>query len=576
MMHPPRVLPNQHKGCRSRARRCARIHACGLRFDSAQIAASRRRPGRAARRGFVLILVVVIVLMLTLSGLTFVSLLYTEHKGVHLSGDELQAEHLVGSGEEMLKVFLALPRAQQQELGGLNDNPDRFRGVLVVGSDPSRLRGRFSVVSPKTEGEERTGIRFGVQNESARLNLGVLPEWERTHPGAGQQALMRLPGMTESIADAILDWIDADADSRPQGAEESYYVSVQAPYAPRNAPPTSLEELLLVRGFTRSMLLGADKNANFLIDRNELTETPSPSLSLSPPPSASTGGRGQAEQTMSWASLLTVYSAERNLTPEGKPRVWLNQTDLTKLHQQLSAVLPEPWVRFIIAYRQCGPVKERPEASSAEAEIPLDLSQPGKVPINSVLDLVGASVRIPRAENEKPLIVSSPLANDPVGLRDSLPKLLDYTTTSNTPTIRGRINVDLAPEVVLRAIPGIDDALVSRILASRETPVGQEESGRRHALWLLTDGLVEVEQMKGLLPYVTGGGDVYRGQIVGFFDHPAPTVRVEVVIDATTAPPRQVYWKNLRDLGPGYPLSLLGGQRSAETKSTTVWQRDSK
>ncbi len=32
--------------------------------------------------------------------------------------------------------------------------------------------------------------------------------------------------------------------------------STSAPYAPRNAPPTSLEELLLVRGVERSRLFG--------------------------------------------------------------------------------------------------------------------------------------------------------------------------------------------------------------------------------------------------------------------------------------------------------------------------------
>lgn len=514
-------------------------------------------------------LVVVVVLMLTLSGLTFVSLLYTEHKAVQLGGDELQAANLVGSGEEMLNAFLALPYAQQQELGGLDDNQDRFRGALVVGDDRSALRGRFSIVSPKLEAGEVTGIRFGAQNESARLNLGMLPAWERARPDAGRQALMHLPGMTEAVADAILDWIDGDADARPQGAEESYYTGLQAPYAPRNASPTSIEELLLVRGVTRQMLFGLDKNANYLVDRDEATD----SASQSPASGSRIGGQ---DQKVPWASLVTVWSAERNLTPEGKPRVWLNEKDLTKLHQQLSTVVPEPWARFIIAWRQYGPVKEASEAAALETEIPLDLTQPARFDFQSVLDLVGSRVSIPRKAPDKPLLIASPLVNEAGSLRDLLPKLLDYTTTIREPVIRGRVNIDLAPEAVLRAIPGMDDAVISRILAAREAPAGQQDPGRRHALWLLTDGLVDLEQMKALLPFVTGGGDVYRAQIVGFFDQSSPTSRVEVVIDATTSPPRQVYWKNLRDLGPGYPLDLLGAQSSAENGSANVWQRDNK
>ena len=316
--------------------------------DFGENTAGQASSGTRHRRGIVLLLVVVVVLMLSLSGLAFVSFLYSEHKAVHLSGDEIQAEQLAGSGVELLKAFLTLPPAQQAELGGLEDNPDHFRGVLVVGE--RKRHGRFSILSPKRENPESTetsGIRFGLENESAKLNLGVLPEWERAHPDAGRQALMRLPGMTEVMADAILDWVDADAAPRPQGAEEDYYVGVGAPYAPRNAPPTSLEELLLVREVNRRLLFGTDTNWNYRIDPNE-KDSGSPSATVST-------GRGEA--SVPWASLLTVQSAERNTTPEGKPRVDLNGKDLNVVYQQLTAMLPEPWARFIIAYRQYGPAK---------------------------------------------------------------------------------------------------------------------------------------------------------------------------------------------------------------------------
>ena len=63
--------------------------------------------------------------------------------------------------------------------------------------------------------------------------------------------------------------------------------------------------------------------------------------------------------------------------------------------------------------------------------------------------------------------------------------------------------------------------------------------------------------MKQLLPYITTGGDVYRAQIVGYYSRPGPAGRVEVVIDATGRQPRQVYWKDLRIFGRGYPAELL-------------------
>ncbi len=44
---------------------------------------------------------------------------------------------------------------------------------------------------------------------------------------------MGLPGMTVEIADAILDYIDADEEPRPYGAESEYYRSSLVPIEPR-------------------------------------------------------------------------------------------------------------------------------------------------------------------------------------------------------------------------------------------------------------------------------------------------------------------------------------------------------
>jgi hypothetical protein len=64
--------------------------------------------------------------------------------------------------------------------------------------------------------------------------------------------------------------------------------------------------------------------------------------------------------------------------------------------------------------------------------------------------------------------------------------------------------------------------------------------------------------MRTLLPYLTTGGDVFRAQVVGFFDDSPLSARAEVVVDGTASPPRQVYWKDLRLLGRGYSRETLG------------------
>lgn len=60
----------------------------------------------------------------------------------------------------------------------------------------------------------------------------------------------------EDLLDALQDWMDPDDAVTRFGAENAYYQSLDQPYACRNGPLQSLEELLLVRGFTRELFHG--------------------------------------------------------------------------------------------------------------------------------------------------------------------------------------------------------------------------------------------------------------------------------------------------------------------------------
>ncbi|MEI6503340.1 MAG: hypothetical protein WCP21_20195, partial [Armatimonadota bacterium] len=209
------------------------------------------------RPGMVLIIVLVVLVMLSLAGLSFVLNMQTEDKAARLQGRQLQVEHVVSSGAELVKAFCEQSWIDQQEAGGAWDNAEVFRDVLVLDDEATGRRTRFSVVSPKAEDAEVSGWRFGLENESAKLNLGILLDWEEREPGAAQRALLALPGMTNAIADALLDWIDPEDAPRPQGAEAEYYRGLGVPYGPRNGVPQCLEELLLVRDVTRELVFGA-------------------------------------------------------------------------------------------------------------------------------------------------------------------------------------------------------------------------------------------------------------------------------------------------------------------------------
>lgn len=532
-------------------------------------AGSARRASR--RRGFIVLVVMIVIVMVTLTGLSFVLTLSLENKAVHRQGDQLQLDEALTSGVELIKAFCSQPPQLRDEAGGTSDNAAVFGDIGLVVDEETETGLWLSITSPAEPGDFSDTPQFGLQNESARLHLGALIPWEQAHPGSATAALLQLPEMSEAMAAAILDWIDADGQPQPGGAETEYYAGQGLPYEPRNGVPALLEELLLVRDISREILLGPEAQLPFA----EGSDGASPGMSTM---------RGGSTADLPWSHLLTVYSAERNLTSDGQPRINLNEPDLQKLHSQLVEALDQPWADFIIAFRQYGPTTEdvapaieggtpattkrtrrtataaarrSPSRSGRPAAdaVPLDLTLPAEVEIESILDLVGAAVALPpqpeATPDEPPRGWLSPLQDDPQALRDVLPRLFDLTTTNDQPILVGRVNVNEAPRQVLLGIPGLEPAVVDRILALRDTVADAADLGRRHALWLLTESLVDRPTMKSLVPYVTGGGDVFRAQITVRRSDSGRLARAEVVVDAAQSPPRQVYGKN---------LSLLGGR----------------
>ena len=498
------------------------------------------------RSGMILLVVFIVIVMVSLAGLSFVELMLTESKAVQVYGNELQAQAALGSGEELLKSLLEQPANVRQDAGGVIDNPDLFRGMAVLLDPTGKHNCRCTIISPRLEDGQPRGVRYGVENESGRLNLASVLDWEQRHPGDGKQALLRLPGMTDAIADAILDWMDGDSDMRPMGAEADYYSALMLPYSPRNAVPTSIEELLLIKGVTRELLYGMN-----------WTDRPFDAAALCNASPAASGS--PMTSVLPWTMLLTVYSAEKNVTAAGIPKINLNDSDLARLSRQLVAAFDQPTAQFVVAYRQFGPYAGV-ESSSSGISFQADLKQPARFNFASVLDLIGARVRATWMLGWA--VLDSPFAAEPQAIHDYLPQLIDLLTTDSAPVLRGRINVNLASALVLGCIPGVDDALAGRIVSARGAADATDNVDRHTVAWLLTEGLVDLPQLKALLPYVTTGGDVGRAQIIGYFDDKGPYCREEVIIDATGSPVRQVYWKDLKMLGPGYPPEVLGGSPS--------------
>jgi hypothetical protein len=163
----------------------------------------------------------------------------------------------------------------------------------------------------------------------------------------------------------------------------------------------------------------------------------------------------------------------------------------------------------------------------------------------------------------------SPFLNDPLWLAENLPILLDEVSSSKGMWIPGRINIHEAPRAILAGVPGIGDELADQIISARQMLEDPEnlDPNRRFETWLVTSGIMTMDEFKAknLLPFfLSGGGDVFRAQVVGFFGDGGASSRAEVVFDATKATPRIVFWRDLSHLGRGYPLDLLGAPAEQE------------
>lgn len=105
-------------------------------------------------------------------------------------------------------------------------------------------------VSVPVEGAMLNG---SVQDLQGRFNLNALVDANgQQNPvmAARFRKLLELLGLNVDIAEAVVDWIDADDNPRPGfgGAEDDFYMLQEPPYRAANTLMASASELRLIRG----------------------------------------------------------------------------------------------------------------------------------------------------------------------------------------------------------------------------------------------------------------------------------------------------------------------------------------
>ena len=452
-------------------------------------------------RGTILIVTLVLVSMIAMIAAGMLYRTLADVRAAAAGRDGQQAYLAARSGITKATLLLMAAR-DDDELW--YDNPDEFREQLVL---EDGVQDWYFTIYTVTDDEQ---VRYGLSDESGKININA----------ASQAQLLLLPGMTEELADTLMDWRDADDETRPNGAETEYYKSLKpVGYAARNGPFLTVEELLQVKGFDMQLVCGEDATRNGRLDPNE--DDGDESL-----PDDNADGvldRGLID-------LATTFSYEYDVAHNGKPRVNING-QAGKINFARSGISKKTQ-NFINAYRNDGQTFQHP------------------------VDLLNKTYRLKKRYRS---YRAGRTISSGVGV-EQLETVLDKLTTSGGgKAIRmGLVNVNRAPAKVLATVPGIDAGLAEEIVTAREN---REEPAKTSAS-LLIEELVDIETYKKIAPYLTGRGFQYRLRVVGYSRPGGRFCVLEAVIDLASGTPRLMYLRDLTKLG--VPIDL---DEQATTKS---------
>ncbi len=210
-----------------------------------------RTPDPRGGAGLVVVLWVLALMAILVSAFAFD--MHLESRILSYYRKRLQAEYLAQAGIERIRFLLF----KSLEISGKPGDKDADKDWYA---DAKRLKQGFAIHGLTDELGGGT-VTIDIVPEPARRNVNALTDedWER---------IFKVGGVPEPLwpvlIDSFNDWRDGDDEPRMDGAEtEDYYARLDPPRKARgHGRPgetealDTLEELLLIRGFTRQILYG--------------------------------------------------------------------------------------------------------------------------------------------------------------------------------------------------------------------------------------------------------------------------------------------------------------------------------
>lgn len=281
------------------------------------------------------------------------------------------------------------------------------------------------LISPDHEQDDRAS--YGLIDEAAKVNLNT----------ASADMLLKLPGMNEELAAAIIDWRDGDSELTTNGAEDEYYLLLEEPYTAKNGSIESIDELLLIKGFTRQIIYGEDTNRNGVLDANENDGDES-----DPPDNAD----GTLDAGI--FPYATVYTVQSNQDDNGNNKPNINNQNLGEVSTVVQQNLEN--ARFLIV---------------------MDNIRNNR-PFTNLIDFYYKSQMT----------------------TEEFAKVADQLSDRNGQNIPGRININTAPRKVLLCLPELEEADIDNLINHR-TSKSEDDLG---SIAWVTEALGEEGKAKAI------------------------------------------------------------------------------
>lgn len=199
------------------------------------------------KEGSVLILVLIVLSSMTILSVGLAYRTRIEMKLAQANARRAQAYYLALGGIERIIALLGEEKISPSTIAGICHFTATAKGEELF----EQLKD-YSL----TEGKLLT---YSLRDEQGYLNIN------KSDPASWEN----IDSISRECRSSILDWIDSDDDTSPDGAETDFYERLEPPYISKNSPCIALKELLFLRGVTRYIYLGEDLNRNSLLDENE-------------------------------------------------------------------------------------------------------------------------------------------------------------------------------------------------------------------------------------------------------------------------------------------------------------------